>query len=286
MTSSQVKQYYQLTKPGIIYGNLISAAAGFLLGSRWHVHPILLLATLLAIACIIASACVFNNYIDRNIDAKMPRTKNRALVTKTVSVRSALMFATLLGIVGFIVLILFTNPLTVLMGIIAYVDYIVFYAIGKRKSVYGTIIGSIAGAMPLVAGYTSATNTFGIGGLLLFAILVIWQMPHFYAIAIYRLKDYENAMLPVLPVEKGIATTKIQIVSYVGVFIIATLLLTFFKFTGILYFIVMTISGFSWLLFGISGFFATDNKQWARKMFFASLLVLLLFSLMISINVV
>jgi len=283
---STLHNYYQLTKPGIIYGNLISAVAGFLLASRWHISLLHLGETLASIALIIASACVFNNIIDRDIDAKMPRTKKRAMVQKTIPIKNALIFGTILGILGFAFLLKFTNLITSTIGAIAYVDYIVFYAIGKRKSVYGTIIGSISGAMPIVAGYTSVTGRFDIAALLLFIILVVWQMPHFYAIATYRFDDYQNAGLPVLPVKEGVARAKIHIVVYIAIFIVATALLTVYKFTGLVYLAIVLVAGLSWLIYAVMGFYTLDTKRWARKMFFASLIVLLVFSVMISVNVV
>ncbi len=113
MNISTIKTYYRLAKPGIVYGNLITAAAGFFLASKGFINFQLLIAILVGIALIIGSSCVFNNYIDREIDEKMPRTKNRALVKGTVSPRNALIYATVLGILGFLVLAIYTNLTTV-----------------------------------------------------------------------------------------------------------------------------------------------------------------------------
>jgi len=109
-----VKAYYRLTKPGIIYGNAITALAGFLLASRGHIDIILGIATLLGISLVIASACVFNNYLDQGIDIKMARTKKRALVTGVIKGQAALVYAVILGIVGFTALAAYTNALTVI----------------------------------------------------------------------------------------------------------------------------------------------------------------------------
>ncbi len=273
-----------LTKPGIIYGNLLTATGGFLLASRGHISFSLLLATLTGVSLVIASACVFNNYIDRDIDKKMARTKHRALVIGTVSARSAMVYASLLGLTGFFVLGRYTNWLTVGLGLMAMFTYVILYGIAKRSSVHGTVVGSIAGALPPVAGYTAVANRLDAGALLLFVILVCWQMPHFYAIAMYRLKDYKSAGLPVLPVKKGILTTKIQIVLYVVAFIAATLSLSLLGYTGYVYSAVMGVIGLVWLWKGLQGFKATDDKRWARKMFLFSLIAITAFSLMLSIN--
>lgn len=280
-----IQVYYKLTKPGIIYGNAYTAVAGFLLASKGSVNFPLLIETLLGISFVIASACVLNNLIDRDVDAKMSRTKNRALVTGTVSTKNAIIFLITLGIIG-AGFMLFTNLTTIILGLIAYVDYIIFYPIFKRKSVLGTIVGSISGAMPPVAGYTAVTNRFDTGALLLFLILVFWQMPHFYAIAIFRLKDYATAKIPVLPVKVGIQKTKIHIILYIIGFIITSSLLTVFTLTGYVYLIIMTLLGLYWLFLAIKGFQTKDDVTWAKGVFRFSLILILVFSILLCVNVV
>ncbi len=161
------KAYYQLTKPGIIYGNLLNTASGFLLASKWHFGFGLLLATLGGTALVIASACVINNFLDREIDAKMARTKKRALVSGSISGPRALICASLLGLLGFVILGVRTNRLTFGLGVLALFTYVVLYGIAKRRSVHGTVVGSIAGALPPVAGYTAVTNHLDSGALIL-----------------------------------------------------------------------------------------------------------------------
>ena len=278
------KAYYQLTKPGIVYGNAIAAIAGFFLAARGHFNPLLFLAMLIGICLVIASGCVFNNYIDRGLDAKMERTKKRALVAKTISNRNALIYGTVLGLIGLITLLLYTNLLTTFLALLGLFFYVVVYGIGKRRSIYGTLIGSISGSIPLVVGYCSVSNNFDLGALLLFLILAFWQMPHFYAIAMYRLHDYEEAGLPVLPAIKGMETTKKHILFYIIGFIVSSLLLTAFKYTGYTYAIVMTLVGLYWLWLGIKGGKAKDTTKWAKGVFRFSLIVLLVFCGMLAIN--
>lgn len=279
-----LKAYYLLTKPGIIYGNAFTAIAGFVLASKGYIHIGLLLATLLGISFIIASACVVNNYIDRNIDNKMDRTKNRALVTGQVPIRIAIIYALALGSIGFGILAHYTNLLTVFLGCIAFFFYVVLYSLGKRKSTHGTLIGSVSGALPPVAGYCAVSNSFDTGALLLFLLLTVWQMPHFYAIAIYRIKDYTSAGIPVLPIKKGISITKISMLVYILAFLVTSALFTILHVSGYLYFLAMLIVGLYWLLFGIIGLQTKDTNKWARKMFFISLIVILTFSLMLPID--
>lgn len=279
-----LKRYYQLTKPGIIYGNLLNTAAGFLLASKWHFGFRLLVAALGGTALVIASACVFNNYIDRGIDAKMTRTKKRALVSGAVSAQNALTYAVMLGALGFTVLIIYTNALTVYLGLLAMFTYIVLYGISKRRSVHGTVVGSIAGALPPVAGYTAVTNRLDSGAILLFLILVCWQMPHFYAIAMYRFKDYKAAGLPVLPVKHGMRAAKLQIVLYILAFIVATTALSVSGYTGYTFAIVMGGAGAYWLSKGLKGFRTPDDAKWARGMFGISLLVIMTLAFMLSVG--
>ncbi|HSX53461.1 MAG TPA: heme o synthase [Patescibacteria group bacterium] len=279
-----LKSYYHLTKPGIIYGNLVTTAAGFLLASTGHIDLLLLVETLVGVSLVIASACVFNNYIDRGIDANMARTKQRALVSGKISAQSAIIYATLLGLLGFLILVVYTNPLTVVLGLIAMFVYVVLYGYAKRKSVLGTVVGSIAGALPPVAGYTAVTGSLDGGAALLFLILVCWQMPHFYAIAMYRFDDYKRAKLPVLPVVKGMKAAKVQILLYISAFTLAGALFTIFGYTHIVFLVVVGGLGLSWLYKGIKGFSAEDDKKWARGMFFYSLIVTLVLSVMLAVG--
>ncbi len=183
---------------------------------------------------------------------------------------------------GGLVLLRYTNWLTFVIGFIAFVDYVVLYGLAKRRSVHGTIVGSIAGAAPVVAGYTALTGRLDAAAVILFLILVFWQMPHFYAIAIYRLKDYKSAHLPVLPAVGGIHATKVQMVVYMVAFIVATLALSAYGYTGYVYTIGMTIIGLIWLGKGIAGFRAANDTTWARRVFVFSLVVLLSFSILVS----
>jgi protoheme IX farnesyltransferase len=278
------KAYYRLTKPGIIYGNLMTALAGFLLASKWHIRIVLLVATLLGIALVIASACVFNNYIDRGIDSNMARTKKRALVVGSISAPKALIFGSILGAFGFLLLGLKTNALVVVIGVIAFVIYIAVYGFSKRHSVHSTLIGSIAGAAPIVAGYCAVTDRFNGAAIILFLILASWQMPHFYAIAMYRSKDYKAAGLPVLPVYKNMVAAKRQIIAYILVFIVSSSLLYFYGYSGYIYLIVSLALGLSWLYRGLSAYHTKDEVLWARQMFFFSLIVITGLSAMVAVS--
>lgn len=281
-----IKSYYQLTKPGIIYGNLVVATGGFLLAAKGTIDFSLLASTLLGIAFIIAAAAIFNNYIDRDIDSLMARTKKRVLVLALVPPKNAIMYGCILGIAGFVVLVATTNLSTVLIGAIGLFSYVILYSTAKRRSIYGTLVGSISGAMPPVAGYTAVTGHLDMGALLLFLILVFWQMPHFYAIAIYRLKDYKAAKIPVLPAKNGIEHTKRQILFYITLFTLPISGLTIYGYTGYTFIGVMGVLSLTWLFFSGQGFRATNDRDWARKMFLFSLVVIISFSVLLSLDTI
>lgn len=279
-----IKTYYLLTKPGIIRGNSMTAAAGFFLASQHHINAQLLAAALIGTSLVIAAGCVFNNYIDRTIDKKMARTKQRALVLGIISRQQALTYATALAILGFVVLAVYTNWLTVAIGVAALFFYVVLYGIAKRRSVHGTIIGSVPGAASIVAGYTAVTGRLDGAALLLFLILVCWQMPHFYAIALYRFDDYAAAGLPVLPVKKGSIAAKKQILFYITVFTVAAASLSLFEYTGPAYLAVVLLLGLAWLSLGLKNYTVKDDKSWGHAMFLFSLLVIIVFCIALSLD--
>ncbi|WP_346080811.1 heme o synthase [Gibbsiella dentisursi] len=280
-----IKQYLQVTKPGIIFGNLISVVGGFLLASKGSIDYPLFLATLVGVSLVVASGCVFNNYIDRDIDKKMERTKNRVLVKGLIAPSASLVYATVLGIAGFVLLYTAANPLAMWLAVMGFVVYVGLYSLYmKRHSVYGTLIGSLSGAAPPVIGYCAVTNEFDAGALILLAIFSLWQMPHSYAIAIFRFKDYQAANIPVLPVVKGISVAKNHITVYILAFMIATLMLALSGYAGYKYLIVAAAVSVWWLGMALRGYKAENDSIWARKLFVFSIVAITSLSVMMSID--
>lgn len=277
-------KYYQLTKPWHIYGNGITALAGFLFAAQGAIDFGLLLAMLIGVSLVVAAGCVFNNILERDLDGKMARTKKRALVSGEVSVRAASVYASILTVAGFALLIAYTNLLTAAVVFAGLFFYVVVYGFFKPRTVRGTEVGSISGGMPIVAGYTSVTGSLDAAALLLFLVLVTYQMPHFYAIAIYRAKEYAAAKIPVLPLEKGVPVTKKYIVAYVAGFIVVTALLTALGYTGYTYLAVMLLVGAVWLWRSLQGFSTKRDEPWARRMLKTAVLAVVAFSFMISID--
>ena len=282
-------RFLSVLKPGIIFGNAVTLAGGFFLASHIHFDWVLFLLTLLAMVFIVGSGCVFNNIIDRDIDTLMTRTCDRVLVKGLISPQVAFWYGLALGVVGFVLLYFATNELTVLVGLIGWGVYVIVYSLFfKRKSIWGTAVGAISGAMPPVMGYTAVTGQFDGASFLLFLIIFFWQMPHFYAIAIYRLKDFKSADLPVLPARRSLWHTKIEMMGYVVAYWIASLLLFFFSPAGYGYFLVAIVLGVIWMVITFRGFLLsnandpesmTQNSAWARKVFLFSLIEITLLAI-------
>lgn len=268
-----MRRFVSVLKPGIIFGNAVTMCGGFFLGSAGRIDVLTLLLALLGMSLVIGSGCVFNNVIDRDIDHLMERTKNRPLVQGLITPQLALIYGTILGVLGFLELYYTTNLLTVFMAAIGFFFYVVVYSmVMKRKASSGTVIGAVSGAIPPVVGYTAITNHLDLGAILLFLILFFWQMPHFYAIAIYRLKDYKNAGIPVLPIRRNIHYTKISMLLFTLAFTIAAIAPSYFEYAGHFYAMAALALGFIWVIFAVQGLFTKQNEKWARKMFLYSII--------------
>lgn len=283
--SDKIRAYYSLTKPGVLYGNAITTVAGFLFAANRQIDWGLFFATVSGSTLVIASACTVNNYFDRDIDRLMERTKKRATVTGLVPPRNALIFGLILAVLGFVLLTWLTNSLVVILGAIGFIDYVFLYAmLSKRLSWHGTLVGSISGAIPVLAGYCAVSGHIDVNAVLVFLILLFWQMPEFYSIAVYRRKEYAKAKVPVISVVKGVRFTKIAIMIYTIAYVICTILLAIIGKAGYVYLTVIAILGIRWLGQGAKAFTAQDDNKWARRMFKMSLVNLLAFSFLIALD--
>ncbi|WP_222863065.1 heme o synthase [Marinomonas sp. IMCC 4694] len=281
------KDYVSLTKPGIIFGNLIAAASGFFLAAKGNIDWFLLLIVLIGTACIVAAGCIINNYVDRDIDLKMSRTKDRALAQGRISVGSALFMALVLGTIGFALLHLYTTVYAVLFGAIGLLVYVGLYTLKyKRNSVYGTLVGSLSGACPPVMGYVSVSNGFDVGAAILLLTFCFWQIPHSYAIAICRFDDYKAANIPVLPVKYGIQTARYHMYVYIVAFAVAALFLFERGFVGNVYALVITLMSIYWIYLVKAGYNVDDEKAWGRRLFVFSIIMIMVFSVLISVDYV
>jgi protoheme IX farnesyltransferase len=280
------RPYLQLTKPGIVIGNLIAVTGGFLLGSRGHVDWVRGGLVALGVILVVASGCVVNNVIDRDIDGLMARTRNRPMVTGSVSVPFALLYGVMLGLAGMGVLFAGTRcvlPLALIL--VGYAVYVGLYSLYmKRNSIYGTLVGGIAGAMPPVVGYCAASGGFDAAAVTLMIMFGLSQMPHSYAIAIFRAQDYRVASIPVFPVVRGIAAAKRHMMAYIVAFTAATLMLGFLGYAGKVYMLAALVAGLYWFGLCLAGRTAANEARWARKIFFASIIIVTVLSAAMSVD--
>ena len=271
---SYSKLWAQAVKTGIIKSNLVPMVAGLMLALYTYELSFIdniwnIVLALAGTAAVIAAAGSFNNVYDRDIDSVMTRTKVRPTVTGAISVKTVLIVAFILLIVG-IILLYFTTPLAALLGFLGVFFYVVPYTMWtKRRTIWNTEVGSISGAMPPLIGWaTVAPDIWHPACWALFIIMVIWQMPHFYAIAIRKRDDYAAAGIPMLPVVKGERRTYIQSNIYLII-----LMLTSFLFLplslGLT--IVSFVLGLVWLWLSFVGYRKMEGKTWANKMFTYSL---------------
>lgn len=274
------KKYLFLTKPGILFGNFITTLGGFFLASQGQIDVLLLLYTLLGTTLVVASGCVVNNIIDQDIDQKMQRTQNRALVKKTITPKIAFIYAFVLGVLGFAILWFLVNPYAFGFACLGFFVYVVLYSLwSKRHNIHQTVIGSFSGASPPVIGYTAVTGHFDLAALIIFVAYASWQMPHSWGIAIYRFDDYKNAGIPILPVARSIRRTKIECVIYMLIFMISVNILYVYDYTNIWSVFVNNLLCAYWIYLGYLGFKATDEQAWAKRFFLFSVILITIISL-------
>ncbi|MBP2002052.1 protoheme IX farnesyltransferase [Paenibacillus shirakamiensis] len=267
------RDFVALTKPGILRSNLIAAFAGFWVASGWHLQYATLLWTLLGTTLVMASACVFNNFFDRELDTKMARTKERALPTGKMSPTVVMWYAIILGAAGFGVLFGFSGLLAGLFGIIGFVVYVFIYTLWlKRSSTWSTSVGAISGAMPPLIGYVAVTGKVDLAAIMLFALLFLWQPPHFWALGIRRVEEYRAAGYPLLPVVKGIQRTKYQMIPYLVALLPIPVLMYMYDYTGMWFLVIGELLSVGWLVITLMGIRSNEDVDgWAKRVFLFSI---------------
>lgn len=275
-----LKNYYEIAKPRLVYGNLVPLISGYILATGGMVRFWPFAAALVGASFGMASGCVFNNVIDQDIDAKMRRTRHRAVPAGHISSMAALIYGAVLGAVGLVIMVRYVNLVATAVGALGFFFYVFMYSMWwKRRSTLGTAVGSVAGAVPPVVGYAAASGKIDAAAIILFAAMVAWQMPHFFAIAIIHADDYSAAGIPTLPIVRGMRSARTQMLLYIVAFVILSSLLTAFGYAGYAYLAIVLALGFAWLALCLTGFrigIEDDkaNVAWARKMFVSSLVVM------------
>jgi len=269
----------ELVKPRIMVMALLTAAGGMSLAPG---APNTDTALLLVLGCalIVGAANTMNMYLERDIDCLMARTMKRPLPQKRLAPNVALVFGVALGALALPVLFL-VNWLTALLGAIAFVAYVGMYTPLKPRTHWATWIGAVPGAMPALMGWTAATGHIQIGGLAVFAILFIWQIPHFHAIALFRQKEYDRAGLKTLPGTHGDGAARGQIVSWLVVQVALSLELVPLGVCGGLYLATAIVLGALVLGQALPGLWKGDAR-WAKRVFLLSIVYLpVLFTVMV-----
>jgi protoheme IX farnesyltransferase len=270
--------YIELCKPRVVALMLVTAVVGMQLASPgWIPWKILLLGTL-GIALCAGSAATINHLLDYKIDLLMARTHRRPLPAGHVTPRQALYFAIVLGCAGIIILIAFINLLTAILTFLTLVGYAIFYTLYlKRATPQNIVIGGIAGAAPPLLGWTAVTGHLDPNALLLVLIIFAWTPPHFWALSLYRYKEYAKADIPMLPVTHGIAFTKLNILLYTLLLTAVSLLPYVTGMSGILYLVSVLLLDAGFLFYAIRLWRTTDNKIAVQTFRYSIIYLLILF---------
>lgn len=240
--------YFELTKPGVQALLFVSCASGMLIGSNFNPPVTVFFFGLIGISFLAASSAVVNHFFDKQIDAKMNRTSKRPLVMGHISDRQAIIFSVLLYASGSIMLLNFTNFLTWLLTTLTFIFYgFIYTKYLKYMTSQNIVIGGLAGAMPPLLGWSAITNSIEPNALLLVLIIMVWTPPHFWALAVYRVEDYSEAEVPMLPVQKGVVFTKQHILLYTFLLIACTMLPYAVQMFGEIYLISALVLGLIFL---------------------------------------
>ncbi|MGE6258665.1 heme o synthase [Heyndrickxia sporothermodurans] len=261
-------------KTGIIKSNIMAMLAGLTLAiytnhiSLFEKLPNMIVA-IIGSALVIGAAGAFNNLYDRDIDSIMERTKMRPTVTGAIQPKFTLLLGIIMALLG-LAFLYFASFLAALFGFLGLFLYVVPYTMwSKRRTIYNTEIGSLSGAMPPLIGWTAISSDLMNPALYgLFAIMLLWQMPHFYAIAIRKHDDYKAAKVPMLPVVKGFNRTYLQTNLYLIALVVSSFL---FQPISITIMLVATLLSIVWLIISVMGYKKMSPEKWAKIMFIYSL---------------
>ena len=278
-----IKDYLELSKSRIVLMVLITTAAGFLFAAQ-TVDPLLMMHTLIGTALVAAGTNALNQYVERDLDAKMHRTRMRPLPAGRITPRAALLFSSAIAILGTIYLGIAVNWLTAALGAFTLTSYIFVYTPLKRVSTICTLIGAIPGAVPPLMGWTAATNELGLGGWIAFGILFLWQLPHFMAISWMYREDYARGGFAMLSVRDNDGAAVARQAIYYTLALLGVSVLPFvFGMTGPVYLIGAVASGTTLLVAAVRFFFDRGIRN-ARSLFMISNLYLLTVMLLLVID--
>jgi protoheme IX farnesyltransferase len=273
--ASWFRDLVELAKPRITAMVVITFVGALCLApgriARWRA-----IMTLIGTALLVAASNTLNMYLERDVDPLMERTRDRPLPRASLSPETALAFGVSLACVAVPLVFLGSNLLTGVLGLFALGSYVAIYTPLKRHSAIALFVGAVPGALPPLMGWTAVTGRLDAGGLALFAILFLWQIPHFLAIAIYRAADYARAGFKVLPLTISTRATRVTIVTFSAALVLATVLLEPLRVAGLPYLVCAALLGAVFMGWAVAGFRRAAAGAWARSLFFYSIVYLTL----------
>jgi protoheme IX farnesyltransferase len=282
--SGSVGDYVALTKPRLNFLVLVTSAAGYYLGAPTGPHLLPMAQAVAGTALVAGGAAVLNQVYERDTDALMRRTRMRPLPDGRIAVNDARAFGLVLAAAGVGLLAVWANALAAFLALVTLVTYLVLYTPMKRRSTLATLVGAVPGALPPLIGWAAARGTLSAGGWALFAIVFLWQIPHFMAIAWMYREDYRNAGFPLLPVvEPDGRRTGRHAVIYVGLLLPVSLVPSLVGVSGAAYFWTALVLGMA-LVALAARFAATRSEAFARALFVGSIVYLPLIWAMMILN--
>lgn len=280
--AATLHEYYQLTKPRVVGLIIFTAVVGMFLSTPGMVSLDVLLLGTLGIGLAAASGAAMNQILDSDADRVMKRTRHRPLPTGKVNAMAAMTFACILSMASMLILATWVNTLTAVLTFASMVGYAVIYTVFlKRATPQNIVIGGAAGAMPPVLGWTAVTGEVSSDALLLFLIIFCWTPPHFWALALYREKEYASVGIPMLPVTHGRRFTQLYIVCYTLLLAAVSIMPYATQMSGLPYLIGALVLNGYFIGYAVA-LYRNYSDQLSRKTFFFSIQYLaLLFALML-----
>jgi len=267
---AQFSALFELTKPSITTLVMVTMVSGALAASV-PIQATQLLLAMFATACVVGAANAFNMWMERDSDAFMTRTRRRPLPTGRLSPEMVLGFGTLLAVVGLTLLATSVSSLSALLGWLALCSYVLAYTPLKRVTTWSLHVGAVPGAIPPLMGWAAVTGSLSREAFALFAIMFVWQLPHFLAIATFRAPEYERAGLKVMPNVNGAAATERAIIFYSVLLGVVALVPWALGMAGLGYGITALVCSAAFIGCALQGLRSLPTNRWARRLFIASL---------------
>ena len=267
LTETRVRNFLALTKPRVVSLIVFCAVIGMFLATPDLPRAGVVFFATVGIALVAGAAAAINCLVEQKIDARMARTRRRPLPSGELTSAQTLVFASLLGGIGLLLLYRYVNPLTMWLTLATFVGYAVIYTVVlKPATPQNIVIGGASGAMPPVLGWAAVTGDVAAEPLILFLIIFLWTPPHFWSLALYRTKDYAQAGLPMLPVTHGARYTKLMILLYTCALVAVTLLPFAIRMSGVLYLVAALALGGAFLAYAI-GLYRNYSDALSRATF-------------------